>query len=84
MDVCRDRGRRGRAVSRVDVGDGTVPLAIDRDPDRTAIGLLLRSSGHDKFNPGILLGKDFAGETDRDLDPSLNKWWLSLYLGVAF
>lgn len=49
----------------------------------TAIGLTLTSTKNSKFNAGLLVGKDFLGKSDRGIDPSVNKMWLSLWLGIS-
>lgn len=49
----------------------------------TAFGLTLRIARSDKFTAGVLLGKDFLGNTDKKLDPSVNKMWFSIWIGVS-
>jgi hypothetical protein len=49
----------------------------------TAIGITLTSSKNSTFNAGLLIGKDYLSKSDRNLDPSVNKVWLSLWLGIS-
>jgi hypothetical protein len=75
----------------VSAGLGIVPVY---NPDKqeneskaafsTAVGLTLTSSKNSKFNAGFLVGKDFLSKSDRSLDPSVNKIWLSLWLGISY
>lgn len=49
----------------------------------TAVGITLNSTTQKNFSAGILFGKDFLGKKDRMLDPSVNKPWISIWLGTA-
>lgn len=49
----------------------------------TAIGITLVSTTSNAFSAGVLVGKDFLGKTDRAFDPSVNKLWLSIWLGTS-
>jgi len=44
-------------------------------------GLVLGSSKNDQFQAGVLFGKDFANQSDRDKDPGVKKPWVSVYIG---
>jgi hypothetical protein len=48
-----------------------------------AAGLVMTSSKNEKFTAGLVVGRDFLSESDRLLDPSVDKAWLSFYLGIA-
>jgi len=48
-----------------------------------AAGFIMGSSKNEKFNSGILFGRDLLSKADRELDPNVNKWWLSFYVGVS-
>ncbi len=49
----------------------------------TAIGLVLTSSKNQSFNAGLVLGKDFLSKSDRGLDKTVDKPWVSFYLGYS-
>ncbi|RZL02887.1 MAG: hypothetical protein EOP36_07015 [Rubrivivax sp.] len=49
----------------------------------TAVGFVIGSSKNDAFQAGFLLGRDYLGRTDRQLDPSVSKVWASFYVGYA-
>ena len=49
----------------------------------TAIGVTLNSTTQKNFSAGILFGRDFLGKKDRGLDPSVNKPWISIWVGTA-
>jgi hypothetical protein len=70
------------------VGLGLVPVANTetgqtdtKSAFSTAVGVLLTSTKNDKFNAGILFGKDFVSKDDRGKDDTVNKVWFSLYAG---
>lgn len=49
----------------------------------SAIGLTLTSSKSADFSAGILFGKDFLGRAERAQDPSVNKPWVSIWVGIS-
>jgi len=74
----------------VSAGLGLVPVA---DPGTgttdtksafsTALGITLTNTRNADFSAGVLVGKDFLSKSDRALDPSVNKVWISIWLGVS-
>ena len=48
-----------------------------------ATGLVMTSSKNEKFNAGLVFGKDVLSKSDQALDPNVDKWWLSFYVGIA-
>jgi hypothetical protein len=72
----------------VSAGLGLVPVN-NPETDETdtksafsvAIGLLLTHSKNDKFNAGILFGKDFLSKSDRAGDDTVDEPWFSIYAG---
>jgi hypothetical protein len=73
----------------VSAGLGLVPVsngsgeAETRSAFSAAVGVLLTHSKSDKFNAGILFGKDFLSKADRAGDDTVDKVWFSLYAGYA-
>lgn len=74
----------------ISAGLGIVPItdpATKKTETRaafsTAIGFTASSSKNADFSAGVLLGKDFLGKTDRLIDPSVNKAWISIWVGVS-
>jgi hypothetical protein len=71
-------------------GLGLVPVT-DRTENKTetrpalslAVGLVMTSSKNEKFNAGLVFGRDVLSNSDRALDPNVDKAWLSFYLGLA-
>jgi Sec-independent protein secretion pathway component TatC len=71
-------------------GLGLVPVT-DQNTNTTetksalslATGFIMTSSKNERFNAGILIGKDVLSKTDRERDPNVDKAWLSFYLGVS-
>ena len=49
----------------------------------SAIGLTLTSNKSADFSAGILFGKDFVGTAERAQDRSVNKPWVSIWLGIS-
>ncbi|TAK93534.1 MAG: hypothetical protein EPO09_12305 [Aquabacterium sp.] len=49
----------------------------------TAAGLVLRSSKSDAFQFGIAFGKDFLDKQSKLQDPSVNKPWISVFIGLT-
>ena len=49
----------------------------------TAFGFTLNSTTQKTFSAGVLVGKDFLGKSDRAFDPSVNKLWLSIWVGTT-
>jgi hypothetical protein len=72
----------------VSAGLGLVPVN-DPSTDETdtksafsfALGVLLTHSKNDKFNAGVLFGKDFLSKSDRVGDDTVDKVWFSIYVG---
>jgi hypothetical protein len=48
-----------------------------------AIGIRLTSNKNDKFQAGVLYGRDFLNKNDAANDPKLLKPWISVYLGAS-
>lgn len=74
----------------VSVGMGFVPVydsASKTTQTKTglsaAIGFIVTSEKNPNFNGGFLFGKDYLGREDRQIDPSISKAWVSLWLGVT-
>jgi hypothetical protein len=74
----------------VSAGLGLVPIADPatkatetRAAFSTALGITLNSKKSDDFSAGILFGKDFLSSSDRMVDPSVNKMWVSIWIGIA-
>jgi hypothetical protein len=71
-------------------GLGLVPVT-DQNTNTTetksalslATGFIMTSSKSERFNAGILIGKDVLSKTDRERDPNVDKAWLSFYLGIS-
>jgi len=71
-------------------GLGLVPVT-DQNTNTTetksalslATGFIMTSNKSERFNAGILIGKDVLSKPDRERDPNVDKAWLSFYLGVA-
>lgn len=49
----------------------------------TAIGFTVNSQKNPDFSAGVLLGKDFLSKSDRAIDPSINKLWISAWVGIS-
>lgn len=49
----------------------------------TAIGLTLHTVKDAGFTAGVVFGKDFLGKGDKGTDPSVDKMWLSVWVGLA-
>lgn len=72
----------------VSAGLGLVPVnnpATDETQTKAAfsvaLGVLLTHSKNDKFNAGVLFGKDFLSKGDRAADTTVDKVWFSIYAG---
>ena len=72
-------------------GLGLVPVSdpsTGKTDTKTAFsfsfGVISASSKNDKFLSGFVVGRDVLSKSDRDLDPNVNKWWMSFYAGTAF
>jgi hypothetical protein len=48
-----------------------------------ATGLVLTHEKNKAFTAGILFGKDFLSTEDRISDPTVDKIWTSLYIGLT-
>jgi hypothetical protein len=46
-----------------------------------AAGFVMTTSKDEKFNAGVVIGRDVLSDSDRRLDPNVNKPWLSFYIG---
>ncbi|SRR5712692_4399575 len=74
----------------VSAGLGLVPVT-DPSTSKTetksafsfATGFIMGSSKNEKFTSGLLFGRDLLSKSDRNLDPDVNKWWLSFFVGAA-
>lgn len=67
----------------VNVRDATKNEDDTKAAFSTAVGFTLSSAKNPHFNAGVLLGKDFLSKKDRAIDPSVNKMWFSLWLGIS-
>lgn len=72
----------------ISAGLGLVPVnnaATDETDTKAAfsfaLGVLLTHSKNDKFNAGVLFGKDFLSKGDRAGDDTVDKVWFSIYAG---
>ncbi|WP_370307295.1 hypothetical protein [Sinimarinibacterium flocculans] len=48
----------------------------------TAMGLLLTSQKNSRWSSGIVVGKDFVSDADRDRDPVSDDAWISVFVGA--
>lgn len=48
-----------------------------------ATGIVMGSSKNEAFQAGFLIGRDFLGRSDAQLDPGSKKVWLSFYVGYT-
>jgi hypothetical protein len=74
----------------ISAGLGLVPVAdaaagetSTKSALSTAFGVLLTHTKNEKFNAGILFGKDFLSKGDRAGDKSVDNLWFSIYAGYA-
>lgn len=67
----------------VPVTDPATTKTETRAAFSTAAGFTVSSKKNADFSAGFLFGKDFLNKTDRLNDPSVNKLWVSLWLGIA-
>lgn len=65
-------------VSNPDTGKTDTKTALS-----TAVGMVLTARKNEAFNAGLLLGKDFLGRADREIDPTVGKAWFSIYVGYS-
>ncbi|MBC7685601.1 MAG: hypothetical protein H7176_10280 [Bdellovibrionales bacterium] len=67
----------------VPISDPATKKTETRAAFSTAIGFTVSSSKNADFSAGVLLGKDFLGKSDRLIDPSVSKAWVSIWVGVS-
>ncbi|HEX5354757.1 MAG TPA: hypothetical protein VFW93_00970 [Aquabacterium sp.] len=67
----------------VPVSDPTTGTTDTRNAFSAATGLVLRSSKSDAFQFGIAFGKDFLDKQSKLQDPSVNKPWISVFIGLT-
>jgi len=67
----------------VPVTDASTSKTETRPALSLATGFRMGSSKNDKFSSGLIFGRDLLSKSDRDLDPNVNKWWVSFYLGAS-
>lgn len=67
----------------VPVSDPSTGTTETKAAFSVAAGITLNSATVSDFSAGILVGKDYVSKADRGLDPSVNKMWISIWLGVA-
>ncbi|WP_428381126.1 hypothetical protein [Nevskia ramosa] len=72
-------------------GLGVIPVNNSEDNSTTteavfstSVGLLMTSEKNRDWSSGILIGKDWVGDSVKERDPVLNKLWLSLFIGFGF
>jgi hypothetical protein len=72
----------------VSAGLGLVPVSNPDDGQTDtksafsiAAGVRLSSSKNELFNAGVLFGKDFLSKSDQAADRTIDKVWISLYVG---
>jgi hypothetical protein len=65
----------------VPVVDSATKLTNSKAAFSTALGFVVTSSKNESFQAGFLVGRDFLGRTDRTSDPTVDKMWVSFYLG---
>ena len=63
--------------------DGKVTTTTDtKSALSVATGLVFTSEKNKSFTAGVLIGKDFLSTADRLSDPTVDKYWTSLYIGL--
>lgn len=67
----------------VPVTDATSGETNTRSALSVAVGVLLTHTKNEKFNAGIIFGKDFLSKSDRGNDKAVDDLWFSLYAGYA-
>lgn len=65
----------------VPVNDAATGETETKSAFSVAVGVLLTHSKNDKFNAGVLFGKDFLSKGDRAGDDTVDKVWFSIYAG---
>jgi hypothetical protein len=70
-------------LALVPVSDPVAKTTETKAAFSTAVGLTLTSSKNADFNAGVLIGKDFLGKSDRAIDNSVTKPWISIWIGVS-
>ncbi|MDN4054422.1 hypothetical protein QPK32_15170 [Massilia sp. YIM B02763] len=70
-------------LALVPVTDQTTRNTETKAAFSLATGITLSSRTNTDFSAGLLVGKDFLSKSDRQADPSVNKLWISIWLGVS-
>jgi hypothetical protein len=65
----------------VPVNNATTDETDTKSAFSVALGVLLTQSKNDKFNAGVLFGKDFLSKSDRAGDDTVDEVWFSIYAG---
>ena len=65
----------------VPVNNATTDETDTKSAFSVALGVLLTHSKNDKFNAGVLFGKDFLSKSDRAGDDTVDEVWFSIYAG---
>ena len=68
----------------VPITDPTTNQTETKTAFSIATGLVMTSSKNQKFNAGLVIGRDYLSNADRERDPNVDKVWLSFYVGLAF
>lgn len=70
-------------LALVPVTDQTTRNTETKAAFSLATGVTLTSRTVTDFSAGVLVGKDFLSKNDRQADPSVNKVWVSIWLGMS-
>lgn len=70
-------------LALVPVADPSTGRSETRSAFSFSLGMVMGSSKNDAFQSGVLIGRDFLGRSDAELDPGSKKVWLSFYVGYA-
>ncbi len=70
-------------VGLVPVADPVTNTTETKSAFSTSLGITLTSTRNTEFSAGLLVGKDFLSRSDRLIDPTVNKPWISIWLGVS-
>jgi hypothetical protein len=70
-------------ISLVPVANAATGGTDTKSAFTSAIGFEFDSAKNSAFHAGLLLGKDFLNKNDRGNDPTINKIWVSLYVGYS-
>lgn len=66
----------------VPIADSVTKTTETKSAFSTSVGITLTRVNDSKFSAGLLYGRDFLSKADRAIDPSVNKPWISIWLGV--